>query len=69
MRKKQLIEELNRSQERVRQLEDLICPAESHEWDTYATFSRFDGYMDLFETTFHQICRKCRKRKTTVNFT
>lgn len=65
MRKKRLIEELNRSNERIRQLEDLICPAESHEWYVHAVYTTFDYFAENFESEYHCICKKCRKRKIT----
>lgn len=65
MRKKQLIEQLRDSQERVRQLEDLICPAESHEWDVHAVYRDFNYFTEEFESEYHCICKKCRKRKIT----
>mgnify|MGYP003322591298 CR=1 FL=1 len=65
MRKKRLIEELRNSQERVRQLEELICPAESHEWKVYATDTRYYPDIELIGKTDFMVCTKCRQFKVS----
>lgn len=63
MRKKQLSQELNRSKERIRQLEDLICPVESHDWKVIDSNHYFNGSIDIVRTETTYMCTKCRKIK------
>lgn len=48
MRKKYLIENLHRAEARIKELEEIICPAHQHEW--------FEDYQEEC-----YICTKCKK--------
>lgn len=68
MRKKILLDMLRDSEERIRQLETIICPAESHEWRKYGDNTRvLDGYGSTCTTNYY-ICLKCLKKKTLDSF-
>lgn len=48
MRKKHLIENLHRAEARIKELEEIICPAHQHQW--------FEDYQEEC-----YICTKCKK--------
>ena len=51
---------------RIQELEDILCP-EGHDWYMASERTIFSDDDILYEKTY--VCRRCRKRFTTTEFT
>lgn len=60
--KKQLREKVIVQEARIRELEEILCPCEDHEW-VNAGYHFVGGTGRGDETTvYHKVCKRCKKR-------
>ena len=52
---------------RVQDLEERLCPCQSHEWVLIETQDHFTNYGDM-DTEYKYQCKKCGKIKTSFPF-
>lgn len=51
---------------RIRELEEILCPCEQHDW--VSTGYHFDGGTGCGDSTtfYHYICKRCKKRMQSI---
>lgn len=51
---------------RIRELEEILCPCEQHDW--VSTGYHFDGGTGRGDHTtfYHYICKRCKKRMQSI---
>jgi hypothetical protein len=66
MTKRKMREEIVRLKYRVADLEERLCPCESHDWvQTGSYFTTFTKGLD-FDTVYMYKCRRCGKTKEAM---
>ena len=53
-------------QYRIRELEEILCPAESHRWKQAGFYFVGGTGMGDETTMYRYVCRKCKKRMETI---
>jgi hypothetical protein len=64
--KKKLIQENTHLKYRIKELEEKICPCESHEWVYISSDYRLNGPCMDIDTIYTYKCKKCGKIKKTL---
>lgn len=54
-------------QYRIRELEEILCPAESHSWKQAGFYFASSTGMGDETTMYRYVCRKCKKRMETMH--
>lgn len=55
-----------RQEARIRELEEILCPCEEHEWvQTGFHFEGGSGAGDEL-TVYHKVCKRCKKRIQSI---
>ena len=69
MGKANLIRENERLRNRVSQLENILCPAEQHDYVVVETIFTYGKIMDPMAVIEHKrmICKKCFRERTEVS--
>ena len=61
MSKRKLREEITRLTYRVQELEERLCPCESHNWKMTGSYFSTDAYGEYFDTVYKYKCSRCGK--------